>query len=363
LIVYVGWTRDTYRQRHAVAEAIRAAGHVVLVDAAPASPTLEADDWPADTVHDLARRTETIGLSMAFLAIVGWDSGDEVGDEPTVVEQEYRAAVERGLPCQFVLVGPMRGSTWGSRLLIEAFHMTVSTLTALGRFRQELKKTGHAVEVDSATAEALVPAVQAAVERLDLVAPKWWQRFVIDLLGPGKTGAAAQPDADSPLALQASAAPDEPRPIRLFYSYAHKDERFRDELDEHLALLRRERLIEPWHDRMIGAGDDWRQAIETELETADVILLLISPHFVNSEFCWGEELDRAMARHDRGEARVIPVLLRPMDDGWKKASFGKLQGRPKDGRPILKWRLRDEAYSDVVEGVRKAVEELHALRG
>src|SRR5882724_2779388 len=96
----------------------------------------------------------------------------------------------------------------------------------------------------------------------------------------------------------------------LLFSYSHKDEALRDELAAHLAALRRERLIETWHDRRIVAGQPVDATIAKELETADIILLLISPDFINSDYCFEIEVRHAMQRHDRGEAVVIPVILR-----------------------------------------------------
>jgi hypothetical protein len=95
------------------------------------------------------------------------------------------------------------------------------------------------------------------------------------------------------------------KPISLFHSYSHRDEELRDRLEEHLGGLRRRGLIENWHDRRIGAGSEWKDAIDEHLATADIILLLISSSFINSDYCWDKEMTKALARHDKGEARVI----------------------------------------------------------
>ena len=100
------------------------------------------------------------------------------------------------------------------------------------------------------------------------------------------------------------------KPIRLFYSYSHDDESFREQLEKHLALLKRTGVIEEWHDRQIGAGTEWEGQINDNLEQADVILLLISASFLASDYCFDKEMTRAMERHDAGKARVIPVILR-----------------------------------------------------
>lgn len=144
----------------------------------------------------------------------------------------------------------------------------------------------------------------------------------------------------------------------VFFSYSHKDESFRDELEAHLGLLNNQGLIERWHDRRIISGDEVDEAIFRQLDKADIILLLVSSDFINSKYCYSREMERAMERNAAQEARVIPVILRHCD--WHSAPFGKLMAAPKDGRPIASWLDRDEAFADVAKQVRRAVEQLSA---
>ncbi|MFP5402667.1 MAG: TIR domain-containing protein [Gammaproteobacteria bacterium] len=143
-------------------------------------------------------------------------------------------------------------------------------------------------------------------------------------------------------------------PVDLFYSYAHEDEKLRDELDGHLALLRRKGVIRPWHDRGIVPGQQWDEAIDAQLTSADLILLLVSMDFLNSDYILGKELGTAIARAERGEASVVPVLLRAVD--IEGAPFAKFQGLPTDLRPVTSWPNRDEAWTDVAKGIRRTVE-------
>src|SRR5690348_830049 len=113
--------------------------------------------------------------------------------------------------------------------------------------------------------------------------------------------------------------PNEPAPVEVFYSYAHEDAPLRNELEKHLSILQRQKLISCWHDRQIGAGTDWAQAINTHLETASLILLLISSDFLSSDYCYSIEMKRALQRHHANQTRVIPILLRPVD--WRGAPF------------------------------------------
>ena len=145
-------------------------------------------------------------------------------------------------------------------------------------------------------------------------------------------------------------------PIEVFYSYSHEDEKLRDELQKHLANLKRQRIITEWYDRDISAGREWDEEIKRHLDSARVILLLISPDFMNSDYINDVEIKRAMERHRLGEARVIPIVLRPVD--WEGAPFSELQSFPSDLRPITVWENMDEAFVDVIKGIRKAVAEL-----
>jgi TIR domain len=145
------------------------------------------------------------------------------------------------------------------------------------------------------------------------------------------------------------------RPIRLFYSYSHVDKRLRKQLEEHLALLKRQGFIQEWHDRMIGAGQEWRGAIDQHLEESNIILLLISPSFLGSDYCYDVEMKRALEKHEADEARVIPIIVRPVD--WSGAPFSKLQALPEGAKPITRWSNRDEGWKDVASSIRKACEE------
>lgn len=146
------------------------------------------------------------------------------------------------------------------------------------------------------------------------------------------------------------------RAIEVFFSYAHEDEGLRNELAKHLRLLERQRLIKAWYDRDITAGGEWRREIETQLNAAQIILLLISSDFLASDFCWSVELERAMQRHEAGEARVIPIILREVD--WHEAPFGQLQALPKNAEPVTNWSNRDQAFADIGRGIRRVVQEL-----
>lgn len=140
----------------------------------------------------------------------------------------------------------------------------------------------------------------------------------------------------------------------VFFSYSHADEALRDQLEKQLAMLKRQGVIETWHDRRIGAGQDFGREIDAHVEADDIILLLVSADFLASDYCYELEMTRAMQRHAAGEAIVIPVILRACD--WKGAPFGKLDATPSDGRPVTQWPDRDQAFLEVATAVRGAAE-------
>ena len=148
----------------------------------------------------------------------------------------------------------------------------------------------------------------------------------------------------------------EPQPsdaTELFISYAHKDKKLCEQLINHLHGLRREGVIHGWYDRDISAGAEFHEEIVAHLAKAKVVLLLVSPDFMKSEYIHDVEVKEAMEMHEAGVATVIPVILCPVD--WTHTPFGKLKALPTDGRPVTKWRNRNEAFLDVVQGVREAI--------
>jgi hypothetical protein len=144
--------------------------------------------------------------------------------------------------------------------------------------------------------------------------------------------------------------------VEVFLYYSHRDKELRDELVKHLRLLERQGVISSWYDRQILPGIEWARDIDAHLQTAVIILLLVSADFLASDYCYDIEMQRAMERHEAGEARVIPIILRPMD--WHSAPFGKLQVLPKDGLPVTSWGNQDDAFVDITRGIRSIAEEL-----
>jgi tetratricopeptide (TPR) repeat protein len=147
-----------------------------------------------------------------------------------------------------------------------------------------------------------------------------------------------------------------PEAIQIFISYAHEDQAFRDLLGKHLASLARIGFVTQWYDGNIRAGAQWAEEIYQHLNTADIILLLVSPDFMHSDFCYHVEMTQALKRHQSGDARVLPILLR--HTYWEQTPIGALRGSPRGGKPINAWRNRDQAFFYVV---RDLLEEIKLL--
>jgi hypothetical protein len=141
--------------------------------------------------------------------------------------------------------------------------------------------------------------------------------------------------------------------VKIFFCYAREDEALLNKLKAHLRPLQRQGLIDVWHDRDISAGTEWEQEISQHLNAAQIILLLVSPDFMDSDYCYGIEMKRAIERHERDEARVVPVILRPTL--WRETLLGKLQALPKDAKPVISWSNVDDALFSIAEGIRDIV--------
>lgn len=139
---------------------------------------------------------------------------------------------------------------------------------------------------------------------------------------------------------------------RVFLAYSHEDSDFKDQLLKEMAGLRQQGLIDYWHDRQLGPGEEWKTRIQEELSDSDLILLLISPDFATSKECC-QEMEEAIELHEAQEARVIPVLLRSVE--WPDAPFHRLNYLPEEGPPFSEWPDLHDAYLTIVREIRESV--------
>jgi tetratricopeptide (TPR) repeat protein len=143
-------------------------------------------------------------------------------------------------------------------------------------------------------------------------------------------------------------------PLEVFCSFAEADEIWMRLLETHLSLLKHQGLIAISHRRLVLPGSDWTHALDAHLESASVILLLVSADFMASDYCFGIEMERALARQKAGEVWIIPILVRPVD--WENAPFKHLSVLPTNAQPITRWSNQDEAYKNIVQGIRAVLE-------
>ena len=141
--------------------------------------------------------------------------------------------------------------------------------------------------------------------------------------------------------------------LTLFLSYASVDEYLLRELEAHLSLLKRQKVLSTWYNRLIVPGTNVLEVSLAKLEQAVIILLLVSPDFLASDYCYNIEMQHALRRHQAGEAHVIPVILRPW--AWQYAPFASLLCLPRDGKPITEWMNRDSAWNKVEQGIRNLI--------
>lgn len=148
--------------------------------------------------------------------------------------------------------------------------------------------------------------------------------------------------------------------LKIFLSYAHEDEAMKVQLDKNLVMLKKSGKVDVWQDRKILAGDTWDESISKALAEADIILLLISVDFNNSQYIWDKELKLALERHQRNEARVVPVILRTCE--WSEMPYAKLQALPTGAKPISSFTDADTAYTDVAKGIRMLVDHMLSIK-
>lgn len=273
---------------------------------------------------ELRTRLEGTKLRVEFLASTEEDLG--------AIRESFREYQEASSLDFDQLKLKIRFATGVGKLEQELFLMKLES--QLNQLRTELTYTKALLTKSEENKDLLLQVLAASRSPSSLLEP-----LVLPL--PPATEGSSDEDAST---------------LRLVFSYSHKDEDLRDQLDVHLAALKRKGIIGSWHDRKITPGSKWDPAINHEFATADIVLLLVSADFLSSDYCYEKELSQALRRHEQGTAVVIPVCVRSCD--WSDAPFGKILGLPRDMKPVTAWTDRDEAWTDVSRGIRKAAEDL-----
>ena len=144
--------------------------------------------------------------------------------------------------------------------------------------------------------------------------------------------------------------------IPVFFSYSHKDEIYKKTFETHLSILQKQGYISIWTDRKIMVGDDWEDEINLNLQSAKIIFLLVSANFLASEYCYDTETVYAIEQHQKGNAVVIPLILKPCL--WEKSNFKHIQACPENGKPISTWKNKDQAWLNVSQHIVEVIEKL-----
>ncbi len=178
------------------------------------------------------------------------------------------------------------------------------------------------------------------------------------IITPRENRASSQPSQGQVKAprVQSESPANRRGPIEVFISYSEEDEKFKKQLETHLAMLRREDIIRPWHSQLIELGREWEQETASHIDSAQIILLLVSPSFLASDQLYENEMMLAMERQVSGDARVVPIILRSVDLG--QTPFKRLLALPRNGRPIDTWRNADEIWSSIAQEIRQLCEQL-----
>ncbi|HMQ61961.1 MAG TPA: TIR domain-containing protein [Flavilitoribacter sp.] len=164
----------------------------------------------------------------------------------------------------------------------------------------------------------------------------------------------AEKPAQRPAARSANNPAPKPGGKKIFFSYSKADRSVLEELLRHIKPLVREGKLQPWNDHDILPGDDWDDEVREKLETADIFLFLISANSISTDYILDVEMPIAMGRHDRGEARVIPIFIKPCE--WDSLPLSKLNGLPSKGKPVTAYADRDEAWVEVVKGIKRVLD-------
>lgn len=146
--------------------------------------------------------------------------------------------------------------------------------------------------------------------------------------------------------------------INIFISYSHKDEAFREQLAKHLVPLQRVKDVELWFDGDILPGEALTPEIRRKLKQSDILVALASHHYLASDYCFNKEYGPAMRRVAKGTMHVVAVLLSACE--WQNTRMENYKLLPKDGKEVERWGSRNQAYVDIVAGIRRVVAAVRA---
>ncbi|WP_437603600.1 SIR2 family protein [Sorangium sp. So ce590] len=322
----------------------------------PGSWVLARERFLASIAAPAVRRSLTAVLSKCPVLFIGFGRADDSFDE---MLSDIHALSGSSPPPRFVIVPSASLTPYRRATLVDMGFLLLPYDTADGSHDKALaileRMCAPRPRATPLRSRSIVPPPIPDLELPPSSSPLGFPAYDLPPGPAAYDDAVTVPGAlDPPRRDRVSEPPASP--IEVFFSYSESNRELRDKLETHLAILKRKGVIRGWHDGEIGAGEERDRALAEHLETARVVLLLISADFLASDFCYDVEMQKAIDRHERGEARVIPVILDACD--WEGAPFGKLASLPRGGRPVTSWVNQSEAFTDIAKGIRKQVEQL-----
>lgn len=148
--------------------------------------------------------------------------------------------------------------------------------------------------------------------------------------------------------------------LKCFVSYSHEDKKMCDKFLKYISCLERFIDTEHWYDGKITAGENIDDEIKKQLESSDVVFILISPSYIKSYYCYEKELKRAIERQKQGACKVVPVILRKYPSG--EYIFSKLKFVPTDGKPVADFKNQNDGFVDAFQGIKNLLEELNLVK-
>lgn len=142
------------------------------------------------------------------------------------------------------------------------------------------------------------------------------------------------------------------QPAETFISYAHEDKSIMESLATHLSPLHRLGLIRLWHDKKLNAGAVLDKEIAGKLNNAEVVIMLVSADFINSDYCFSREMIAALENHRKNKTKIIPILARSCY--WQLSPFSSLLLA--NTKAIASHENQDEALVSVVEEIKKVLD-------
>ena len=149
-------------------------------------------------------------------------------------------------------------------------------------------------------------------------------------------------------------------PLKVFISYSNRDKAYLQKLKTFLTPLMIEKNLILWYDNTLIPGEEWDKKIKYELMTADIILFLVSPDLLATEYIWKTEMKEALDRHEKGEARMVPVILRPCL--WESSPLARYNVIPEKGKPLSTYSNQDKGWKIITEEIEKTIEREYMIR-